>query len=166
MREIKFRIWNKKLKRWHQGGTDPDSIRNKTDSVSLFGEIILFGELLHDQHEDGAGDYDNLLKAVDDLIALQCTGLKDKNGAEIYEGDIVSISYIDDQFNPKPDSISEVVYDNSYAGFIYKHIRAESKSDSLYQVFQLPIDFLRKRVEVIGNIYENPELLGETSENL
>jgi uncharacterized phage protein (TIGR01671 family) len=79
----------------------------------------------------------------------QYTGLKDKNGVEIYEGDIVKTN---DKYYP----INSVIY---YAGVINEH---DGDWDEWYAGFCLEdVDHtpLNTDCEVIGNIYENPELL-------
>jgi len=77
-----------------------------------------------------------------DQILMQSTGLKDKNGVEIFEGDIIVWEY-----SEKPQ---EVFWDNSICGFSTKH----------YHLWRTV-----KKVKVIGNIYENPELLEPANEN-
>lgn len=74
---------------------------------------------------------------------LQYTGLKDKNNVEIYEGDIVKL------FND-PDELYEVVYncfDNDILGFLLESDGGRGDW------------FDSKKREVVGNIFENPELL-------
>ncbi len=85
----------------------------------------------------------------------QFTGLKDKNGKDIYEGDIVKHPYIDPIFRvlvegKNGDGVaSEIVFHDG--AFVVKH----DIDDFIY------LDaFVRKnKVEVIGNIIDNPELL-------
>lgn len=74
----------------------------------------------------------------------QYTGLKDKNGKEIYEGDIVVNTYYDD------DDMYKVLWVDDSVAF-----GMESLDDM--ELYKLPLESL----EVIGNIHENPELLEE-----
>ena len=82
-----------------------------------------------------------------DFILMQSTGLKDKNGKEIYEGDIVRFA-LTDGFNYATDEDGVVTY----------------KLGAFYVVNGLTeyliSDINNNKVEVIGNIYQNPELLG------
>ena len=67
----------------------------------------------------------------------QFTGLHDKNGKEIYEGDI-------------PDGYGAVFFSNEYLGYFAKSNEFECEYKPIYDI---PI------IEIIGNIHENPELL-------
>jgi hypothetical protein len=71
-----------------------------------------------------------------ELVAMQFTGLKDKKGKEIYEGDLVGTHL----------AALQVIWVTEAAGY-----RARSVHGVEY--------FLTRELEVIGNIYENPELL-------
>ena len=83
---------------------------------------------------------------TEDIIALQFTGMVDKNGKEIYEGDIVKWGYPHDEFESEPQvTVIKYEIDGSkpICGFLMP----------LTQYGVIP------QMEVIGNIYQNPELL-------
>ena len=82
------------------------------------------------------------------IILMQSTGLRDKNGKLIYEGDIIQVVDIEDK------SIAQVVWDKTYA--LFGKIFIGKEYEPLICRFN-KID--SKIFEVIGNIYENPELL-------
>jgi uncharacterized phage protein (TIGR01671 family) len=79
----------------------------------------------------------------------QYTGLKDKNGKEIYEGDIVKIN---------DEIIAKVIWDNDYLGY-FLYANEENSIDSFENGEQPLYDYWGS-TEVISNIYDNPELLG------
>lgn len=107
---------------------------------------------------------------VDNLVIMQSTGLKDKNGKEIFEGDIL-------KFNDEwPDYCYEGYVDGSIEGINYVEIEKEttcftfgkfktSDSSLLYYMkdenlsFEELITDKEFEFEIVGNIYENPELL-------
>lgn len=89
------------------------------------------------------------------LILMQYTGLKDKNGKEIYEGDIVKVKLYKGE--EEKYFIGKVEYFGS--NFI-----VDADNNSEYHVYDLDgfgIDYRYnlEDCEVIGNIYDNPELL-------
>lgn len=84
-------------------------------------------------------DFDIINKGDSKSVILQFTGLKDKNGKEIYEGDIVIPFSLENKMNK-----SVIVYE-------FKEFRI--KGESLYWNWDL------RQIEIIGNIYENPELI-------
>jgi uncharacterized phage protein (TIGR01671 family) len=103
-------------------------------------------------------DWDNLLSHVyakdkntifndSDYEVMQFTGLHDKNGKEIYEGDIVK------HFN----GVQVVEWSEDSASF------QMNLNDN---VLDQEVSFDSQDVEVIGNIYENPELVGGTQKGL
>jgi uncharacterized phage protein (TIGR01671 family) len=92
----------------------------------------------------------------EDVVLMQSTGLKDCNDREIYEGDVLKVSdglYEIDEENP----LVVVKWDEEAGGYTMKDFTGEF--DALNIGWQIADKFVR--VEVVGNIYENPELLEE-----
>lgn len=85
-------------------------------------------------------------RSFENVILMQSTGLKDKNGVEIFEGDIIS-GWVSAHSHSGRDEVLKVVE--------YQVDRARYNFDAI-DVFVDDKEYL----EVIGNIYENPELLG------
>ena len=107
------------------------------------------GVLVCNWHEDTEDYYGNFKEANGTLDNLmQYTGLKDKNGKEIYEGDILSIKiYSGDKVIVEGKTVVE--FKDGCFGVIWGHDKAFLSLNS----------FFKAKFEVIGNIYENPELL-------
>ena len=86
-----------------------------------------------------------------DFILMQSTGLKDKNGSEIFEGDIVKYK------NGCYTYTEEVAYNKNFAGFGVR----DANADIIFTFWVLAEEIGLSSLEVVGNIYQNPELLGE-----
>ena len=95
---------------------------------------------------------------VDPNTVGQYTGLTDKNGRKVFEGDIIRFH----KFLGEPDWIDEVKYD--VRGCLYiatgtMPIRCGSRDGGAFEVQLSSID--KAAIEVIGNIHDNPELLDQ-----
>ena len=123
MREIKFRSWDKR-----------EMLEVK--SIHLGTQKIIVG-----------CKYGNMSIPFENVELMQYTGLKDKNGKEIYEGDILRTEIEDNQ------------YRNYHVKFDEKELSYElyGNDDLPYRICCTSCN--QELFEVIGNIYENPELI-------
>lgn len=126
MREIKFRAWSKLLNKMLSHEDLNKTLKDLTKIEYIAGIFLPLNS---------------------DVEVMQYTGLKDSNGNEIYEGDIVKI---EDYFGE--DIIGRVIYDEATAGYVF-----HKGNERNY--FQMTLDLESYVYYVIGNIYENPELL-------
>jgi uncharacterized phage protein (TIGR01671 family) len=143
-REIKFRVWEPGSKTMY--------------SMAMVGEPAN-PSVLTEKH---------WRECTEKVVLMQYTGLKDKNGKEIYEGDIVRILYTDWASKPEDDprTIQQyLIEDKCHIGKI------------VYNAPEFEINFGRGKygdddfgstnhgahgwIEVIGNVFENPELIQE-----
>lgn len=151
-REIEFRAWLKNDK------VMTGKVLQITDNPSV--QYIKF-----DKIENWKGNQLNNPTFADlrDVVLMQYTGLKDKNGKEIFEGDIVKF------INPMPieakEEIAEVkfVLEDSFLPYIYPFVNISSYNYETKHFEGFGIN--SKDCEVIGDIYENPELLGFNQRN-
>ncbi|STP30343.1 putative phage protein YopX [Enterococcus durans] len=91
--------------------------------------------------------------APDKYVLMQSTGMKDKNGVEIFEGDIVLVS-VQNGFDYLDNKVCIVKNSIDYSGLVC----ATVDEDLEYRIFNTEL-FEEYTYEVIGNIYENSELL-------
>ena len=132
MGELKIRVWN---------GEQIISL-----SKAIYNGLVGVQE----NRDDGF----RLELFFDSVKIMRYIGLEDKNGIEIYEGDIVLIDIGDSFLEIKQQCV--VKYDDMNASFCF-----ETNNGNKIYLTRLgnPDFFIKNKVEVIGNIYENPELL-------
>lgn len=118
--------------------------------------------------KDGAIIYsDNFLYegAVKPETIGQYTGLKDKNGKEIYEGDIVEWVFFYERLGAdmgvkECDTIVKGIIRWRQGGFVLEVIENDFENAGYYSISALYTD-TESDVEIIGNIHDNPELIKE-----
>lgn len=120
-REIKFRAWDKILKRM-----------SEVSCINNFDGLVILDET----------NYGHVTQKISDVELVQFTGLLDKNGKEIYEGDILKSAY---------NGNHPVVWRSGGWGLDH--------SGGCCKPWKGDLSGHHHMEEIIGNIYENPELL-------
>lgn len=129
----RYRAWNKATKEMHEVD---DIVSIDFGKSEICVKTLFFGKFSY---------YD-----LDDIVFMQSTGLTDKNGKEIFEGDILSVET--DEENVKVS----VFWDDKHALFMF-----ESKKYNETEVLAELFEDNAYSFEIIGNVHTNPELLEE-----
>ena len=136
MREYKFRAWDKEYEKMTY--FDDEDYDYRPPLVFRLDQVFK-KDSNYDDYEDF--EYNDITDSVE---IMQYTGLHDKNGKEIYEGDIVKSFFVDT---------------DEAGNEIYKYYIIEVKYDEVLCSYNIDKFMNLKK---IGNIYENKELLNET----
>ena len=152
MRPLRFRAWDKIEKVMCQV-----EVINFQKGCLLRGNSPTEGHLQADGNLFIHGFESGHFVRWADLELMEYTGLKDKNGKEIYHLDIIKTD-CETQFG-KVEGESTVVWSDRYLGF-----GIEGPFVDGWGVRSFTSMFYLSEIEIIGNIYENPELLEEKDE--
>ena len=136
MRPIKFRAWCKEDKRMYW------NVQNAYDTLACHN----FPETCDDKdiecdHDFMPSSFGSVLNN-EDYVVMQFTGLHDKNGVEVWEGDVIEV--YNEQYK---------VFQEESGAWHYREWREFPKTGVIRY------DLLPEEIQVLGNIYENPELV-------
>ena len=128
-REIKFRAWDKNI----EVMTEPENLHlNGTGLISIYYQNC--------DYEESGWECDP--SVLENVVLMQYTGLKDKNGVESYFDDLIKVM----------GATWQVIWDQPCALSMLKRVAGK------HVMSEIPIHNV-SRGEVIGNIWEHPELL-------
>lgn len=133
-KDVEFRAWVKSKKQM----VDVETIDLRYKNITFIEQDKEYNDVIRE-----------LTVSFKGVELMQYTGLKDKNGVKIFEGDILPI------WENGENHLYKVVYDGDC--FMLAMLDSEQGS--------YPLSVKHKQSEVIGNIYENPELLEVKDEN-
>jgi uncharacterized phage protein (TIGR01671 family) len=132
-RELKFRVWGSG-KMW------------EVNALDFTGNLIQKGIPTAYNDKDGCFPIDYL---------MQFTGVKDRNGKDIYEGDILFVEYDNDSVSFMGNVIWGCYDDGEYVSNVECWVCKDDPISDNGGLWGSP----KHTYEIIGNIYENPELL-------
>ncbi|WP_376765759.1 YopX family protein [Enterococcus faecalis] len=144
----KFRAWDKKYKKMM-----------KVNQIDFEKKTVWL--------EADNGDHENrhtLTREFKDVILMQSTGLKDKNGVEIFEGDVVNIHWFYTDYDPETlgaieneATAEKVVITKEFGNLGFWWNSGDDWVD--LATLALTVQLHEESFELLGNVHENPELL-------
>ena len=161
-REIKFRVWDRALNKMitkenvkglldtvNTGDWDTDYTYSRDEWYPAYDILTIFDyfESIQDRYIE-----DTSTKRFE---LMQYTGLHDKNGKEIYEGDVVLLTcynYEEPVFGGK----FKVIYDDINGMWLLIDLENKDRGFAFGEIRS----YYKAEIEIISNIYDNPELLG------
>lgn len=135
----KFRAWKKAGKELGRVGQITFELDGSVSHVLFKGEFLDFNV------------------SINEIILMQSTGLHDKNGKEIFEGDIISDGHMSRDIRHHQTLGFYTIDGNGVEGFFGDTASLED--------FEEVSKYMSENIEIIGNIYENPELLEDKKWN-
>jgi len=147
-REIKFRAW------WREKSIMLNNVQSFYDTL---------GDIDNGNEHEPEDSFGGVLESPEKYAVMQYTGLRDCDGVDVYEGDIVEFRY----GHQKPDDsrfimafeyhagkLIEIGWEHDEAMFVGFILRGKDKGEDWFTDWPHTAE-----LRVIGNIYENPELL-------
>ncbi|WP_278926590.1 YopX family protein [Staphylococcus auricularis] len=131
----KFRAWSK----------EREEMINECDLSITPDGSVLAGDLNYDEESSMLAD------VTDKVVITMSTGLKDKNGTEIYEGDIVEFKY---PYDKRIKTKGIIVWNDNKACFGI----SMKETTEQYELYRITTE---NYLTVIGNVHQHPHLLGD-----
>ena len=122
-----------KFRAWHK----EEKIMGEVLGIDILHKEIFFSNEDVDRYEH---------TDFKDIELMQYTGLKDKNNKEVYEGDIVKLR--------ANHGIGVIKYYDEWGAFVVEYIKPRPLT-------VLGMNYYKEDIEILGNIYKNPELIKE-----